>query len=91
MRGGTAPGLLGLLQAPRWEQGGVLRIGPGVGGVARVVERAEEPEGDVACAFDPGDCYRAVYQEAYAEYRGLYKRLKGLGERRRGSRVTIGR
>jgi sugar (pentulose or hexulose) kinase len=35
----------------------------------------------VAGTFDPGDCDRAVYQEAYAEYRGLYKRLKGLGAR----------
>jgi hypothetical protein len=33
----------------------------------------------VADTFDPGDCDRAVYQEAYAEYRGVYKRLKGLG------------
>jgi hypothetical protein len=68
-----------------------LRVGPGVRGIARVVECAKKAEGDVACAFDPGDCDRAVYQEAYAEYRGLNKRLKGLGEPRRGSRVTIGR
>ncbi|MGI9196624.1 MAG: xylulokinase [Candidatus Nanopelagicales bacterium] len=32
----------------------------------------------VAEVFEPGDCHRDVYQEAYAEYRGLYKRLKGL-------------
>jgi xylulokinase len=31
--------------------------------------------------FAPGDCDREVYQGAYAEYRGLYKRLKGLGAR----------
>jgi xylulokinase len=35
----------------------------------------------VASVFDPGDCDRAAYQEVYAEYRGLYKRLKGLGAR----------
>lgn len=35
----------------------------------------------VASTFDPGDCDRAAYQEVYAEYRGLYKRLKGLGAR----------
>ena len=33
--------------------------------------------------FAPGDCDREVYQGAYAEYRGLYKRLKGLGARKR--------
>ena len=33
----------------------------------------------VAEVFEPGDCHRGVYQEAYADYRGLYKRLKGLG------------
>ena len=32
----------------------------------------------VAQTFDPRECDRGVYQEAYAEYRGLYKRLKGL-------------
>jgi xylulokinase len=37
----------------------------------------------VARTFDPRESDRAVYQEAYAEYRGLYKRLKGLGARRR--------
>ena len=31
--------------------------------------------------FEPSDCGRDVYQGAYAEYRGLYKRLKGLGAR----------
>jgi sugar (pentulose or hexulose) kinase len=31
--------------------------------------------------FEPADCDREVYQGAYAEYRGLYKRLKGLGAR----------
>lgn len=31
--------------------------------------------------FQPDECDRAVYQPAYAEYRGLYKRLKGLGGR----------
>ena len=31
--------------------------------------------------FDPADCDREVYQGAYAEYRGLYKRLRGLGAR----------
>lgn len=31
--------------------------------------------------FEPVDCDRDVYQAAYAEYRGLYKRLKGLGAR----------
>lgn len=31
--------------------------------------------------FDPVDCDRDVYQGAYADYRGLYKRLKGLGSR----------
>jgi hypothetical protein len=35
----------------------------------------------VASTFAPGDCDRAAYQEVYAEYRGLYKRLKGLGAR----------
>ena len=35
----------------------------------------------VAEVFEPDDCHRDVYQEAYAEYRGLYKRLKGLGSR----------
>ena len=29
--------------------------------------------------FEPGDCDRDAYQEAYSDYRGLYKRLKGLG------------
>ena len=33
----------------------------------------------VAEVFEPGDCHRDTYQEAYGEYRGLYKRLKGLG------------
>lgn len=33
----------------------------------------------VAEVFEPGDCNRDVYQAAYEEYRGLYKRLKGLG------------
>ena len=33
----------------------------------------------VAQVFDPAQCDREVYQEAYADYRGLYKRLKGLG------------
>lgn len=33
----------------------------------------------VAETFEPRDCHRDVYQESYAEYRGLYKRLKGLG------------
>ena len=28
--------------------------------------------------FAPADCDRETYQQAYAEYRGLYKRLKGL-------------
>ncbi|MGA0944415.1 MAG: xylulokinase [Candidatus Nanopelagicales bacterium] len=37
----------------------------------------------VARTFDPRECDRGVYQEAYAEYRGLYKRLKGLSSRRR--------
>ncbi|MGA0207650.1 MAG: FGGY-family carbohydrate kinase, partial [Ilumatobacteraceae bacterium] len=37
----------------------------------------------VAQTFDPRECDRGVYQEAYAEYRGLYKRLKGLSSRRR--------
>lgn len=32
----------------------------------------------VAEVFEPGDCNRDVYQAAYEEYRGLYKRLKGL-------------
>ena len=36
----------------------------------------------VAQVFEPADCHRDVYQAAYAEYRGLYKRLKGLGARR---------
>ena len=31
--------------------------------------------------FDPADCHREVYKQAYADYRGLYKRLKGLGAR----------
>jgi len=31
--------------------------------------------------FDSADCDRDVYQSAYADYRGLYKRLKGLGRR----------
>ena len=31
--------------------------------------------------FAPADCDRETYQQAYAEYRGLYKRLKGLGAR----------
>jgi len=35
----------------------------------------------VAEVFEPGDCHRGIYQDAYAEYRGLYKRLKGLGTR----------
>ena len=35
----------------------------------------------VADAFEPADCHRETYQEAYAEYRGLYKRLRGLGTR----------
>ena len=35
----------------------------------------------VAEAFEPADCHRETYQEAYAEYRGLYKRLRGLGTR----------
>ena len=34
----------------------------------------------VAQVFEPADCDRQVYQEAYAQYRGLYKRLKGLGQ-----------
>ncbi len=32
----------------------------------------------VATVFEPGDCDREAYADAYAEYRGLYKRLKGL-------------
>ena len=32
----------------------------------------------VAQTFEPRDCARDTYQEAYAQYRGLYKRLKGL-------------
>jgi len=40
--------------------------------------------------FDPADCDREVYQGAYDEYRGLYKRLKGLDARRPVPRVTIG-
>ena len=32
----------------------------------------------VAEVFEPGDCHRDIYQEAYEDYRGLYKRLKGL-------------
>ena len=35
----------------------------------------------VAEVFEPGDCHVADYQRAYADYRGLYKRLKGLGGR----------
>lgn len=31
--------------------------------------------------FRPEDCDRDVYQSAYAEYRGLYKRLRGLRAR----------
>lgn len=37
----------------------------------------------VSRIFQPGDGDRDVYQEVYAEYRGLYKRLKGLGVRSR--------
>lgn len=40
--------------------------------------------------FEPADCDRAAYQQAYADYRGLYKRLKGLGARRATRQVTIG-
>ena len=32
----------------------------------------------VAQVFEPADCDREIYQEAYADYRGLYKRLKHL-------------
>ena len=35
----------------------------------------------VAQTFEPADCDRETYQQAYGEYRGLYKRLKGLGAR----------
>lgn len=31
--------------------------------------------------FAPEDCDRETYQQAYSEYRGLYKRLRGLGAR----------
>lgn len=31
--------------------------------------------------FAPADCDRDAYHDAYADYRGLYKRLKGLGGR----------
>jgi len=31
--------------------------------------------------FEPADCDHAVYQAAYVDYRGLYKRLRGLGAR----------
>jgi len=31
--------------------------------------------------FEPADCDHEVYQAAYADYRGLYKRLRGLGAR----------
>ena len=31
--------------------------------------------------FAPEDCDRDTYQQAYADYRGLYKRLRGLGAR----------
>ena len=36
----------------------------------------------VVRTFEPRDCDVDIYQDAYAEYRGLYKRLKGLGRRR---------
>jgi xylulokinase len=39
--------------------------------------------------FHPGDAPREVYQEAYTEYRGLYKRLRGLGVRRASQKATI--
>lgn len=32
----------------------------------------------IAARYEPVDCDRATYQQAYADYRGLYKRLKGL-------------
>jgi xylulokinase len=35
----------------------------------------------VAQSFEPADCRVDIYQEAYGQYRGLYKRLKGLHPR----------
>ncbi len=43
--------------------------------------RERAPLGGVERVFDPADGDRDVYQAAYADYRGLYKRLKGLGAR----------
>ena len=44
---------------------------------------------EVERVFMPSDSSREVYQEAYGEYRGLYKRLKGLGARAHSTRVTM--
>ena len=44
---------------------------------------------EVERVFMPSDSSRDVYQEAYGEYRGLYKRLKGFGARAHSARVTM--